>query len=169
MTESPENLHSVRFIPVERFQGFLSFIMDMNTLSLGGAGRINLEIRSHPAKRLLQTMKDVGEYTFFDGDLTPGRMARFSAFCSPPSTIILDAVLMGLCAYVWTDEGSIGDTKNYTGLAQVNNAREFLRELENHDRSGERIFENILWAAINTYAFNGVGNCWETMRQIAEG
>lgn len=156
-----ENLHSVRFVSPVRYARFLGFVKELNTNPL-----VKLTIRSHPAIRKLQSNKELNKgFAFLNGDLTVASFRQFERIISPPSTIVLDAVLAGTPVSVWSDDVEIGDTQNYTGLSTITDAEQLLTN-EGALRLGNA-HQDFLWAVKNTSALNGVPFAWNTILRLA--
>ena len=157
-----ENLHSVRFREPSRFQGFLAFIRESNSMN---GKECNLRIRSHPGKRKLQTLDLEDEFLYEEGALTATTVQQFDMVCSPPSTIVLDSVLSGVPVCIWSHENNLADTKNYDSIAKVFKSTEMFDLIRNTD-AVDNIIMNFRWGASNTSAFNGVEYAWQKMREI---
>jgi hypothetical protein len=154
-----ENLHSVRFSTVvSRYQRFLRFILDAQN-----SPEIDLMVRSHPGKRTLEKNQKQNQITFLEGSLAPRDFNQFDLFVSPPSTIILDAILTGLPSLVWSDAARFGDVRNYRGLDMVTD----IGELVNSRRDLRSRLRALKWAADNTSAFNGVPQAWNFLVNLA--
>jgi hypothetical protein len=152
-----ENLHSVRFSSPSRYQNFLSFIKQANV-----SPYVGLTVRSHPGKRTLEKDQSTNGFKFLQGALTPEAMAKFHAFVSPPSTILLDAVMAGIPSAVWTDAANLGDAANYDRLPKVCDFEDWL-----DIRGKPTSHEGLKWAVRNTAALNGLPAAWATILSLA--
>ncbi len=158
-----ENLHSVRFGNAQRYQRFLDFINQANA-----DGRGKTTIRSHPGKRTLEKEHANNNLNFLEGSLTAAHFGQYDLFVSPPSTILLDAVLAGLPSVVWSDYRHLGDCQNYAQMQSVRDYRElelcadpeWLRRLQE---------DNYAWAIDNVCAFNGAPQIWSRMNELVMG
>ena len=158
-----ENLHSVRFGNAQRYQRFLDFISQANADRRG-----KTTIRSHPGKRTLEKDQANNMLKFLEGSLTGAHFGQYDLFVSPPSTILLDAVLAGLPSVVWSDYRHLGDCQNYAQMKSVCDYREldscadpeWLRRLQE---------DNYVWAIDNVCAFNGVPQIWSRMNELVLG
>ena len=155
-----ENLHSTRFIDPARYKRFLDFILGVN-----GAG-FAVTVRSHPADRMLEGGGKFDALSFLTGDLRVDDLRRFGIVVSPPSTILLDAALLGVPAAVWSEQVDFGDCQNYPGVPSVRDPSDFV-ELCNDDRTMQDLPEaNYRWAADNVCAFNGAPQAWSRLNEI---
>jgi hypothetical protein len=155
-----ENLHSTRFVDPARYKRFHDFILDVND------GDFALTIRSHPARRTLQKGKHKEALTFLTGDLRAKELRQFGIVVSPPSTILLDAVLAGVPAAIWSEQVDLGDCENYPGIPSVGDLADFAG-LCNDRKAIEGVPEaNYRWAAQNVCAFNGVPQAWSRLNEI---
>ena len=156
-----ENLHSVRFVNAQRYQRFLNFINDAEYDFW-----FALTVRSHPGKLTLQKDKNQHNFSFLEGMLRASDMAKFDLFVSPPSTIILDAVLAGVPTAIWSDRKELGDCENYATIPSVCDLVE-LEQFKQDSNLMEKIrLDNYQWAAQNVCAFNGVPQAWSIMNEI---
>lgn len=147
-----ENLHSVRFSAPTRYQNFLQFIDQLSNLQ-----NMSLTIRSHPGKRTLERLENPSR-RFLRGELEAESVAGFSYFVSPPSSIVLDAVLALVPAAVWSDNPNSGDCSNYRGLPIVSTSEDWVAT---HLQMGYE--QGLHWATQNTASFNGVDTAWATL------
>lgn len=153
-----ENLHSPRFsTEPSRYQRFLHFILDAQA-----SPEVDLTVRSHPGKRTLEKAKKKNKFSFMEGTLTPERVSEYDLFVSPPSTILLDAVLAGVPSFVWSDAAHLGDLTNYDGMESVADFDESAKEVM-LDRKVDRQLAGFHWLANNTLAFNGVPHAWNAL------
>ena len=156
-----ENLHSVRFTNAQRYQLFLNFINQAN-MDMG----YKLTVRSHPGKRTLENNKDQHGFTFLEGMLRAVDIASYDFFVSPPSTIVLDAVLSGVPTAVWTDREDLGDCENYSAIPTICDVED-LAVLAQDEGALESIrLNNYKWAAENVCAFNGVPQAWSRINEL---
>ena len=155
-----ENLHSVRFRTPARYQRFLSFI-DTAAADPG----IDVTIRSHPASRTLEKRKATNQLTFLDGVLRADDLAGFDSFVSPPSTIVLDAVMAGVRTGVWTDAAVHGDAANYAGLPVITDIADLSALTSGPDDTLAKL-EALKWAVDATAALNGVPVAWNLLCQL---
>ena len=147
-----ENLHSVRFSNLTRYQNFLQFIDQLSSIQ-----NIPLTIRSHPGKRTLEKLPNSAR-RFLKGELLAESVARFSYFVSPPSTIVLDAVMALVPTAVWSDSQNVGDCANYQGLPIVTNYADWAATYQQQGYE-----KGLHWAAQNTASFNGADAAWATI------
>jgi hypothetical protein len=151
-----ENLHSVRFKDPSRYRRFKRFIEQ--ACSFGDD--LEVTIRSHPGKRTLESQQADSGYRFLEGLLKASDLVRFDRFVSPPSTVVLDAVLCGVPTTVWTDDPTGADAANYRALALA-------ADFEAWHGSTERSRVAALsWAAGQTSAFNGAPAAWNLICQL---
>lgn len=156
-----ENLHSTRFIDPARYKRFRDFILDVNN-----DGDFAVTVRSHPSKPTLQAGNNSDALTFLTGELRVNELRRFAIVVSPPSTIVLDAVLSGVPAAIWSEQVDFGDCENYPGIPSVCDLSDFV-ELCNDRKAMEDMREaNYRWAAQNVCAFNGVPQAWSRLNEI---
>jgi hypothetical protein len=159
-----ENLHSVRFLNAQRYQRFLNF-MNEASYGIGYA----LTVRSHPGKRTLELNKNKHDFAFLEGMLRAGDLARFDFFVSPPSTIVLDAVLAGVPTALWSDRKELGDCENYAAIPSVCELEELDQLCRNSNVMEKIRMDNYQWAAQNICAFNGVPQAWSKMNELING
>lgn len=150
-----ENLHSVRFRDPGRYQRFRQFIT-----AASQAPGVELTVRSHPGKRTLENEREVNGLRFLDGMLQFEHLLAFDRFVSPPSTVVLDAVLAGLPTTVWTDSPEGGDVANYAGLPTAADFEPWLAA------PPAAPLDASAWAAASTCAFNGVPAAWNTLLRL---
>lgn len=156
-----ENLHSVRFSSPSKYNRLLNFINDAND-----SDEVELTIRSHPAKRTLESNKEhKSQYGFLEGLLLASRMNTFNAIISPPSTILLDAVITGVPTLVWSESKEAGDCVNYDGLADVADFNDFLAFAP--ESFPNQCEQNYAWALRNTSALNGIPAAWQAIVNLS--
>lgn len=153
-----ENLHSVRFRAPARHQRFLRFIQ-----SAQQSEGIELTIRSHPASRTLERQRESNKLKFLDDMLRLDNLQPFHAFVSPPSTILLDAVVAGVPSAVWSDSVSAGDTVNYASLPVVSDFEDW--QALGHSAQSTHSSQ-LAWAVDRTAALNGVPAAWNTLLRL---
>jgi hypothetical protein len=156
-----ENLHSTRFLDPARYQRFRDFILDVNDRGFA------VTIRSHPARRTLETGKNNAALNFLRGDLRAKELRQFGIVVSPPSTILLDAVLAGVPAALYSEEVDLGDCANYPGVPAVRDAGQFVELCGDRKAMADIPQANYRWAARNLCAFNGVPQAWSRLNEIA--
>jgi hypothetical protein len=156
-----ENLHSVRFTAPVRYQRFLNFICSAND-----DGNFSLTVRSHPGKRTLEQQKDTNGFEFLEGLLHASDLAKFGFFVSPPSTIVLDAILAGVPTAVWSDAQVVGDCQNYAGVPAVCDLRDVEGICAEVGRLEKVVAQNYFWAAENVCAFNGIPQAWSRLLEV---
>jgi hypothetical protein len=146
-----ENLHSVRFNNVKLREAFLSVIHGLQS-----SPRIALKIRSHPGKRLLEKDEVFKKFSFLAGELTSETISGFDVLISPPSTIILDAVLCGVHTLVWSASQELGDLHYYDSLSTISRMNDVVEMLFQLNQNPiDSVMNNLVWAARNTTAFDG--------------
>jgi hypothetical protein len=146
-----ENLHSVRFNDVALREAFLSVMHQLHN-----SPRVRLKIRSHPGKRLLEQDEAFKKFEFLTGELTGEALANFDLLISPPSTIILDAVLCGIHTLVWSASRQLGDLRYYSDLGSIDKSSDFIDVmLMSNQGHIDVALKNLAWAAKNTTAFDG--------------
>lgn len=150
-----ENLHSVRFRSPARHQRFLAFIQAARQ-----AAGFDLTIRSHPASRTLEKQGPASGLKFLDGVLGLDDLLPFQGFVSPPSTVLLDAVIAGVPTAVWSDAAAAGDAVNYEGLPVVADFRDW-QALDG--TAALEATKQLSWATASTAALNGVPAAWGTL------
>lgn len=155
-----ENLHSVRFVDANRYQRFLEFIRGLEADS-----SVNLTLRSHPGKRTLERDDTFKGYDFLTGTMRAQHFQAFDAFVSPPSTIVLDAVLAGVPTAIWSVREELGDCENYAQIPVVNACSDIDRWLQNSDARAI-ILKNYQWALDNICAVNGTPQAWSRMNEL---
>jgi hypothetical protein len=155
-----ENLHSTRFIDPARHKRFRDFILDVNDSHLA------LTIRSHPARRTLEKGKDNQALTFLTGTVQAKQLRQFGIVVSPPSTILLDAVLAGVPAAVWSERAHVGDCANYVGVPNVCDLGQFVELCGDRRALADIAQANYQWAARNVCAFNGVPQAWSRLNEL---
>lgn len=153
-----ENLHSVRFRAPARHQRFLGFIRSAQAME-----GLELTIRSHPASRTLEKQREANQLKFLDDMLRLENLQPFHAFVSPPSTILLDAVLAGVPSAVWSDAAHAGDTANYAGLPTVTDFDDWLALNTGAAAPDTR---QMAWAVDRSAALNGVPAAWNTLLRL---
>jgi hypothetical protein len=151
-----ENLHSVRFRDATRYKRFLRFIH-----AAAEADDLELTIRSHPGKRTLESQQASNQLRFLEGLIRTEDLVQFHGFVSPPSTIVLDAVLAGVPTWVWTDAPASGETANYAGLPVVTDFEQWLAEADRP--AAAQSLSALDWAAQSTASFNGTPFAWNTL------
>lgn len=156
-----ENLHSVRFTNPQRYQLFLNFINQANK-DIG----YNLTVRSHPGKRTLENNKTQNNFRFLEGVLKAVDLVGYDYFVSPPSTIVLDAVLAGVPALIWTDRKQLGDCENYDAISTVCRIEDLEILCQDQNNKESIRLNNYQWAARNVCAFNGIPQAWSKMNEI---
>ncbi|KJV07697.1 hypothetical protein [Methylocucumis oryzae] len=155
-----ENLHSVRFSHPSKYQRLLNFINDANV-----SEQVKLTIRSHPAARTLELKPETKDkYRFLSGALSFDRVALYDALISPPSTILLDAAMAGVPAFVWSDNSLTGDAVNYDGLLSVADFAD-LQQVFASSLAHQQV-SNFAWALRNTKALNGTPKAWNTILRL---
>jgi len=155
-----ENLHSVRFVDANRYQRFLEFIR-----GLEADRSVNLTLRSHPGKRTLERDETFKGYDFLTGTMRAQHFQAFDAFVSPPSTIVLDAVLAGVPTAIWSVREELGDCENYAQILAVNACSDIDQWLSNAD-TRTLILKNYQWALDNICALNGAPQAWSRMNEL---
>ncbi|MFL6678605.1 MAG: hypothetical protein ACJ8IK_09700 [Burkholderiaceae bacterium] len=155
-----ENLHSVRFRTPARYQRFLAFIE-----AVAADPGIDLTIRSHPASRTLEKRSGMNNMTFLGGVLRADDLASFDSFVSPPSTIVLDAVSVGVRTGVWTDAAVHGDAANYAGLQIVTDPGD-LAPLTSGANDVISKVQALKWGVGATASLNGVPAAWNLLCQL---
>jgi hypothetical protein len=155
-----ENLHSVRFVDANRYQRFLEFIR-----GLEADRSVNLTLRSHPGKRTLERDEMFKGYAFLTGTMRAQHFHAFDVFVSPPSTIVLDAVLAGVPTAIWSVREELGDCENYAQIPVVNTCSDIGRWLQNSDDRAI-ILKNYQWALDNICAVNGTPQAWSRMNEL---
>jgi len=156
-----ENLHSVRFSDRARFKQFMDFIVAANEQPA-----LSVTLRSHPAKLTLQNSTDKRGFAFHSGELRARDLVKYGFFVSPPSTILLDMVLLGVPAAVWSNQRDLGDCEYYTDLPTVSGVADLTALCRDADRRDEIRFRNYRWAAENVCAFNGAQQAWSRMNEL---
>lgn len=155
-----ENLHSVRFVDANRYQRFLDFITGLHNNR-----SVSLTLRSHPSKRTLERDAMFDGFAFLKGSMRAVDFQSFDAFVSPPSTILLDAVLAGVPTAVWSTRRALGDCENYAYLPVVNSADDIESWLTT-ENSRDTVFKNYRWALDNLCAVNGIPQAWSRMNEL---
>ncbi len=145
-----ENLHSVRFNANLR-DSFFSFLKNLQKLPM-----IELHIRSHPGKRLLENNAQFQHLDFVKNELTQETLSSFDFAVSPASTIILDAVLCGVCTATWSANKISGDLRYHDSLWCVDGVENlfYFVNLQPRERTN-MVLENFTWAARNLTSFDG--------------
>jgi hypothetical protein len=146
-----ENLHSVRFK-----DPMLSDAYKQVMYHLQHSPYADLKVRSHPGKKLLEKDPTFASFKFLGGELTCAQLVKYDFLLSPPSTIILDAVLSGVSVAIWSATKNSGDLENYKTLPNFENAEDLIDLLViNKEQNINIVFNNLRWAAKNTAAFDG--------------
>lgn len=158
-----ENLHSVRFVDANRYQRFLEFIRGLEADSL-----FDLTLRSHPGKRTLECDDTFKGYNFLKGTMRSQHFQAFDAFVSPPSTIVLDAVLAGVPTAIWSVRKQLGDCENYAQIPVLNSSSEIGSWLASSDVQSI-VLNNYNWALDNICAVNGIPQAWSRMNELVFG
>jgi hypothetical protein len=151
-----ENLHSVRFKAPARHQRFMAFILAARDLP-----GWDLTIRSHPASRTLEKQAASNGLRFLSDELKLERLQGFDRFVSPPSTVLLDAVLAGVPAAVWADAPVVGDATHYSGLPVVTDITDLDLTPAVQAEGGQ-----LQWAVQASAALNGAPAAWNTLVRL---
>lgn len=153
-----ENLHSVRFKDPSRYRRFKRFIEAACSSREG----ISVTIRSHPGKRTLESQQSSLGYRFLEGLIKATDLKQFDRFVSPPSTIVLDAVLCHLPTHVWTDDITGTEASHYGGLTSISDFEAMLT------KPTASLTESLAWAARQTTSFNGAPAAWDLLCHLMD-
>ena len=145
-----ENMHSLRFKDSSTRDSFVRLMRE-----LGKNSSVDLEIRSHPGKRLTEQNPEFSDLKFLTGELTASLLGKFDLIISPSSTILLDSAMCAIPTVLWKAD-TLGDAENYDGLTNVSSIDDLYALLA--DWTNRRIqlaVQSLVWAAQVTTSFDG--------------
>jgi len=120
-----DNTQSPRFrLPRRRIE-FQEFCRDMAENSM-----FRVVFRRHPANRMAVSRSLVSAEQI-EGDLDPLLLSNFDVVISPPSSILIDAAVLGLPTILWSDDAVQNDTINYPAFSVVRTMRDFIELMNN--------------------------------------